>query len=1454
MSTTSNQMSSLIEALIKYRRLVFSVVFIFIAVGYFALGSMARQEDPSFPYRAGLVRIFYPGGTPSQIEKLITEPMEEELAQVAEIDKVISTSRDDIAIFNIELRDYVYDTDSAWDRVQDAISRAQLQFPNGVSRIEFDDRQIDMPAAVLSITGSDDPILLEEAALKLKSAIVGLDGVSRIEVEGAPAKEVIVRLDQDMVSRLGISRQFVADVIAQRNSIIPGGIVSSRDKNIRLNTQSDFDSLDELRQTMITLPSGQMVSLQSIAEVRLEPRLPLATQAFQDGKRAVALGIIAQRGQVDIVQFGKELRSRVDLVAPKLAPLKIEESFFQPDYVKDRLDGLRGNLIFSVSIIAIIVFFAMGWRTGALVSAVLPMVTMITLGLYSAGGGVFHQMAVIGMVISLGILIDNAIVVVEYIESALRKGVQLGQAIRESIQVMAKPLMASTGTTVAAFIPLLLAKGGVGDFTRAIPTMVVIAMIVSYLLSIFVLPLIAFYWLKPEEKSKRVAFEITDKIAEKSADLVAQGPKRVLFFVLVLLSVSAAMAPFLKQEFFPSTDRAQIVLDLELPNNTPLALTSKISSEIELELLAHKGVDSIYRHVGGSGFRFYYNMGGTPNESHIARFTINTTGEAQNIPLVDWVRDELKPRYPDAILIPKLLGQGPPRPAPIEIRVKHADPAVLYSASQAVRALLLKTPGVTELRSNLDLGTPELKLSIQDTAALNYGLQPNQVAAAIFAESRGLSAGQFRYDTDPVPIRVRSSQGQRSNIEVVQNQSIYNRNQTGVPLNQLASIQPAWTPTSIRHHNFERTVTVLSQIAPGFAFNQILDDFKTNLPSANIPADVTIEYGGDASASSQSNSNIAAAAPLALGLLIFFMMFQFNSFRRIGIVFVSIPLAAVGVIPGLAFSGEPFGFQSLLGVIALVGIVVNNAIVLIDVVDQSLNEGADINQAVRQALQKRTAPILLTTATTILGLMPLALSSSTLWPPMAWAIISGLMLSTMLTLVAIPALCTLLLGRKQFETAPIRVTPGLASVITTTLILVLLPVSQEVEAQENTFLVSKQSIIEQVKNNAQVSSLYSSAQGSEFEYQATKREAWAPKITLGGNYSQRDEASTIGLPQPFGTISVADDSAHVIEAKLTQPIFNLSKQRYATESSKLQSDGAKLLADAALHSNTGLALAQYYQLLSLREVRVSLEQLKTSLSARLDRINKQVNVGRALKTDSLQVRVAVNRVSQQLVENDSVFTSQSMILKSLLGLPMATNLSLSEADQLPSFTGGLDPNLSCLERLDCKAIELDVERTLVSQRSLKASFLPSVNLSIAETRSDGQLFVADDDRRAILEFSWPIFSGGQRLSRIKAAKEQNQSVQHRLTAFQQGIQTEISEARAQIKIAKSQLELAESSVQLDQERLRLSGKRYEEGLLNVDELLDAEASLAQSESDLARAKLGLLAAITLHSKATGAPY
>jgi len=1441
-----------IESLIQYRRLVFSLVLLFIAVGYLALSTMARQEDPSFPYRMGLVKVFYPGGTPLQIEKLITEPLEEELAQVAEIEDVESTSRDDLAIFNLFLKDYVYDTDSAWDRVQAAIERARLQFPRGVNRIEFDDRRIDMPAAVLSVTGSNDPILLEEAALKLKTSILSLSGVSRIEIEGAPAKEVIVKLDQDSINRLGVSRQMVANVIAQRNQIIPGGLVSSEDKNIRLNTQSDFASLNELRRTSIPLPSGQVVSLETIAEVKLEPRLPLASQAFQDGQRAISLGIIAQRGQVDIVKFGKQLRNKIEAFRPVLAPLKIQESFFQPDYVQDRLDGLRGNLIISVLIIALIVFLAMGWRTGALVSLVLPVVSMITIGLYSVGGGVFHQMAVIGMVISLGILIDNAIVVIEYIESAIRKGVQLEQAIRDSIKVMAKPLMASTGTTIAAFIPLLLAKGGVGDFTRAVPTMIVIALLVSYVISVLVLPLVAYYWLQNKPANSGLAFQFTDKLANRCASLVEAGPKRVLLVVALMLSVSVALTPFLKQEFFPSTDRAQIIVDIVMPSNTPLDETEKVSKELEQQLLSKEGVDTVYRYVGGAGFRFYYNMGGAPNESHVARLTVNTRKTADNQRVVDWVREELKPLYPDVTLVPRLLGQGPPRPAPIELLVKHNDLAALHDASQLVKALLLQTPGVTELRSNLDLGTSELQLSIQDNAALSFGLQPEQVASAVFAESRGLDAGQFRYDTDPVPIRVRSSDGQRSSVEVIENQFIYGANsqnstaqqKQGTPLNQVAALQATWQPTTLRHHNFERSVSVLAQIKPGYAFNQILASFNKKLAEADLPGGVKIEYGGDAAASSEANSNIATAAPLALGLLIFFMMLQFNSFRRISIVFITIPLAGVGVIPGLVLSGQPFGFQSLLGVIALIGIVVNNAIVLIDVVDQSLKKGKSVDVSVRQALEQRTAPILITTATTILGLLPLALSSSTLWPPMAWAIISGLLLSTTLTLVAIPALCTLILDWRLNRIAPIRVSPSIAMIFLTLALSVGFVSTDKAIAQDfetQTLVLDTNTIIARAKENAGFVATQNQVEAAEFEYQSQRRKAWAPKLSIGGELSRRSDDTFIELPQPFGDVVVSEDSSYVINTKISQPLFNLGAQRYDTKVARLERDSSQLRSNASLHQITGGAINAYLEALSLQNVRASLTALDSSLNARIERTQKEFNAGRVLKTDLLQVQVAANRVKQQLVVNQNQLATIEASLKNRLSIPKTSNLEYAPLDRPLSKSDSTDriTALQCFERQDCLAVERSIEILDTQAKSVGATTLPTINLSLSDQRSEGLLFVAEDDQRALLEFAWPIFAGGQLRSKKKAIKSQAQAATNQLLELQRNIQVEIQQAEALRRNAVSAIEFAKQSLQLDIERLELSRKRYDAGRLNIDELLDAEASLAQSKTDLALAEIQL---------------
>ncbi|MEO0367530.1 MAG: efflux RND transporter permease subunit, partial [Pseudomonadota bacterium] len=1445
-----------LEALIRNRRLVFSLIAILFVVGVISFGSMARQEDPSFPYRAGLIRVIYPGGSPAQIEQLITNPLEEQLAQIEEIDKYTSNSRDDIAIVSIELKDAIYDTDAAWNRVERAIERARNEFPSGVVEIDFDDRQIDLPVAVISITGSTDLIALKSAAERLKTRLISLPSVSRIEIEGQPEEEIVVKIRTSSLEQLGLSRDLVRNTLASRNQLIPGGAIVADNKTIRLNNRSDYATLEDIKRTTIRLNNGQLIPLSSVAEVALEPRLPLASQRFDNGVPAISLGIIAERGQTDVVRFGEILRARLAEVKPEFEPLSIEESFFQPDYVSDRLKSLQGSLMLSVLIIAAVVFLALGWRTGILVSAVLPVVSLMALGIYNIGGGVFHQIAVVGIVISLGILIDNAIVVVEFIETKLRAGASRAEAMRESILAMAKPLLASTGTTIAAFIPLLLAKGGVGDFTRAIPTMIVIALTVSYIVSVFVWPLLAFYWLKSRAKSEegtpakssQIQAAI-DKLSTFCARVVIHQPKRVLVLVALSVSISLLLAPTLKQQFFPATDRNQFVIDIEFPVSTPLAVTESISAKIEDELVAQDAVARVYRSVGGSGYRFYYNMGGKPDESHIARITVSTAHGGLNQGMVDWVRNDLSSRYPEATLIPRTLGQGPPRPAPIEVRAEHPDPDVLFKAVQKLRAQLASIEGVADLRSNLDLGTPELALDIKDYLTLREGVVPGAVANSVFSTTRGLPAGQYRYAEDPVPIRVRSVEGESTDTQTLINSYVTGGQNQRVPLGQVSTLETNWAATNIRHYNGARSATILAELAPGGAYNFILAKLTELMEADPPPIGVNVVFGGDAAASQEANSNIATGAPLSLALLIFFMMLQFNSFRRIGIIFVTIPLAAVGVIPGLALSGQPFGFQSLLGVIALIGIVVNNAIVLIDVVDKQLAAGQSIHEAVSEALRQRTSPILLTTATTILGLLPLAFSASTLWPPMAWAIISGLLLSTILTLVAIPALCIALLGKKRSEQPPIEASPfsankgvNVGAIALVCFLIAGLGSSDRVYAETNdsspssldksSLQIGFQQVVDRAAQNHRARQLGFEASASRASATSINRQSWAPSVSLGGSYSRRDEGSSIVLPT--GPLEVSEEDSYVYEVKVTQPLFRPSQQLYRSKAAGQQAEGSRATAQRVQRVEIANAIKLYTALLGVdADLRANLA-LTESFEAREARIADRVQAGTSLRSDLLQIQVELNRAQQTQVE----LSAQ----KSILGERFASALDL-EVGQL----FGLDFDLSlldslqwqaldrraeelCDQRADCLAVKAKINSLELESKALLTDSLPNIDLSYSDTRSDGQVFVAEEDQRLMLEFSWSLFTSGARYEQRKSSRLQVQAAQQELALLLDQINIERTSASTARTTAQSAIALAKINVELGEERLRLVRVRYDNGLTTLDRLLEAEAGLVSAQA------------------------
>ncbi|MCA9562985.1 MAG: efflux RND transporter permease subunit, partial [Myxococcales bacterium] len=458
-------------------------------------------------------------------------------------------------------------------------------------------------------------------------------------------------------------------------------------------------------------------------------------------------------------------------------------------------------------------------------------------------------------------------------------------------------------------------------------------------------------------------------------------------------------------------------VDINLPEGTHLDQTDGAALVLENALRELEQVESVTSFVGRGVPHFYYNLVQKPSQPHIAQLLVVTRDAAEVDEVISTTRELARQVTPGVEVIARRIEQGPPVTAPIELRVYGQDEALVRQETQRLTAALRRAPGAVDVRHNLGTGAPTVHYVIHDAVAARQGLTREDVALALLSHTRGLPVGEFRGDDDPIPVVVRGGLGEFSTTSMLASASVSTPGVPPTPLLAAATEEVDMAPAAIHHRNRQRMRAVYAQLAPGATYSDVMAHMDEALRQPT-PAGVRIEIGGDAEASGDSNSALLGALPIGLMLLLVCLMGEFNSFRLVSIVLATVPLAAVGVIPGLAFSGEPFGFMSMLGVFALVGIVVNNAIVLLDVIERQRAEDATIGDAIVAAVEQRTRPILLTTGTTVAGLLPLALSSSTMWPPLAWAMISGLIASTFLTLFAIPALYRVLhRDTRQMEVA-----------------------------------------------------------------------------------------------------------------------------------------------------------------------------------------------------------------------------------------------------------------------------------------------------------------------------------------------------------------------------------------------------------------------------------------------------
>ncbi|MEM9188855.1 MAG: efflux RND transporter permease subunit [Myxococcota bacterium] len=985
-------------------RLSVGLALLLSAAGVAAWFQMPREEDPSLRPRFGLILAPFPGADVEKVERLVVQPLEDELAEVADVGEVRVTIRSGIAILNVELRQAVNDTQPVWDDVQDAIDDAYAEMPEAAIKPDLDYELNNTESVVVALTGPSDVLYLADRAEELRRSLLAVPEVFQVDVTGDPDEQITIAMDEATADRIRLSPEQLASILEARNVSVPGGSIRVGSRQVELRPASEMRSVEELRNTPVVLPSGAAVPLSTIADIRRAPAEPMAQRARIDGKAAVFVGAVPRKS-IDAVRFGDDVSAILDRYAAAHPELTLERVAYQPDKVDARLSELGTSLLVGIGIVALVLLFTMGFRIGIVVASVVPLVTFAALAIYAFGGGVFHQMAAAALVLALGLLVDNAIVMTELIQSRLEEGLDRRAAVLSAIRELAVPLFSATATTLAAFVPMLLAPGTTGEFTRAIPVVTMITLCVSYVFAMAVTPVMAGFFLKGRRQTTPSRLE---RFASRIGAFAGRRPVIALLATMAMVFASGAFVVGVQQNFFPSSDRDQMVISLQLPEGSHLDYTDDSARQLESALQSHPRVQSVSAFVGRSTPKFYYNLPLEPNAPNLAQFIVTTDGADAVNEVIGFVRGFAKTELSDAVVVPRRLEQGPPIPAPVEVRLFGDDLQDLFLASEIIRGELRDIDGTIDIRANHGPGTPLLSYTVDEAEAGRRGIQRGAVALAMFGRTRGLPAGTYRGGDDPTPIRLRASSGENHSPAHIDAIGVTSPGGRSSPLGHLTTSELRFGPAVIHHFNGRRTVSVFSEVERGATYAAIVKELTPRLEAQEFPPGVTFGYGGAIESSGDANKGLGQNAPLAALLLIAILIAQFNSIRRMAIVLFTAPLAMLGIWPGLFIGNLPFGFVALLGAIALIGIVVNGAIVLIDVIDSQRKKGASIPAALEYAVGKRTRPIVLTALTTVAGLTPLLFSKSTLWPPMAAAMISGLTVATLLTLIAVPALYRLL--------------------------------------------------------------------------------------------------------------------------------------------------------------------------------------------------------------------------------------------------------------------------------------------------------------------------------------------------------------------------------------------------------------------------------------------------------------
>jgi len=1467
---------------LKYPQVTISVLVLAFMVGVYSLVSMPRREDAKIHVRIGQVIAYYPGANSLQVEEQVTRKLEQYLFQYEEVkkEKTISMTRDGVAIINVWVNDHVENLDTFWSKLNHQLLVLKaVNLPPGVQgpfvNYEFGDTEALLIAVEMD---QPDDARLRDYMLQLEDNLKTIQAVSKIKRIGEQKEQIVITSDSARLSQYDISFADVVQVLQSQNDIGPAGDVKTADTKVVLHSQGYYKTADDIADQIIgTAKTGQVVRLKDVARIERRYQEP-TSRTMVNGRNTMLLAVQMHEGN-NIVAFGKEVDKKLTQTAKRFpSGVKLTTIVNQPRIVDKNVSQFLREFLMAIVAVLVIIVLLLPFRVAAVAAAAIPMTIAVTFAVMHAIGIELHQVSLASLIVVLGMVVDDAIVVADNYVELLDKGIERQTAAWLSATELVIPILTATLTIIAAFLPLVILTGMVREFIIALPLTVAIALSSSFIVAMLFTPILCMTFIKkgirdspseaPSGKKKFSMLNAMQSRYNKTITWCMAHPALTITGCLSSLALAALLYQAVPQKFFPAAERNQFVVDLWMPTGTKLEKTEQAILKIQNLIKDDRRVVSYATFVGASAPRFYYNFTPEPPAENFAQILINTKTDEETRQLRLELNAKADREVPEGNIQARLLQQGKSYVTPVEIRIVGDDLTTLKETAGRIKEIVEKTGMTDFVRTDFKEDYYGVAIGLKGSAE-RLGFTTTAVARSVYAGFTGAVVSTLYEGNKPVDILLRLDEQGRRNFDDLQNMYLTSPlTGAAVPLRQIAALEPQWHTGRIMHRNGLRTLTVLCEPAEGVLASGLLKKIRPDIDGLTLPIGYTIEYGGEYENRRETFSEMSLALGISLLLIFLVLLFQFRNLKESSIVMLTIPLSVFGALRGLLVTRNSFGFTAFVGLMSLSGLVVRNAIILIDHANDLLRKGASIPTAALEAGKRRLRPIFLTASAAAIGVLPMILSGSPMWSPLASVIAVGLMFGMAISLLLVPVLYAQVMKPSDKPwaldadagKAETSVNSGPVAMLIF-MVLFLFPLNgnagQDPENMNPERLNLEKAVDLAVQNNRLLK--IRRLQVDEKQQKVNEdRVKFFPSVILGGAYLYNDTtpvlnvsrgafgelpmgATTIPMPPADTNFDLGTHELYGASAILYQPISQMPKISAGVDVAKTELEIARMEQAKATLQIQQNAEKLYVGLLILQKQQEE-AQIKLLLAQRkLYDVESAVLAGKATRSSETGLSANVADEEQNLLKINIQMDDYTADLKRLTGLSRETVLILDPVsfEEQPVHDEKLDDIVSAAQNNnhDLKMADLYKTKAEHAVKASRYSYLPDVGAVGGYTYQDGVTLYPENNSFIGVLMKWnlqDIFSNTYVLKQRLALKNQ---AEENLAYTQEQVQTDIEKAHRKLTQTVELIRVAKKVLEFRVEDLKIQTDRNQAGLNLEADVLSARAAMAKAESDYYAARL-----------------